>query len=252
MPRDRPSSTLAKTPAQAELEKAARSDHRPLLVVADDDPGLRLLLKRTLSAVGYEVRLVASIQDLLAAVNADKPEGLLLSTSLVGDQTPALLRSLRKRSSAFVVTLSSENRSDISDQETDYDIAVPFRQDELVLRVQNAHRRARLRQRKPVAIIHHGLLIDLTLNQVSMNGRPVPLSRLEFEVLRSLAEHEGKVVGYDQIMSESWRDPQSRTINRVRHVVHMLRLKLGCDDQGRSFIITDGRIGYRLRKNNGQ
>src|SRR5579872_2636644 len=62
----------------------------PALVVANVDPGLRLLLKRTLSAAGYEVALVATVQDLVTKVSADQPEGILLSTSFAGDQTPAL------------------------------------------------------------------------------------------------------------------------------------------------------------------
>jgi two-component system, OmpR family, response regulator PrrA len=247
MPRDGPSTSLPETPARGEPEKAVRPDRCPLLVVADVDPGLRLLLKRTLSAAGYEVRLVASIQELAAAVQTQKPEGLLISASLAGDQTPALLQSLRARSPTFIVALT-DGRFDVVGENADDSIAAPFREDELVLRVQNAHRRARLRQRKPLAFIHQGLLIDLTLNEVSLNGRRVSLSRLEFEALRALAENEGKIVGYDQLMKESWRDPAARTINNLRHVIHMLRLKLGHDDQGRSFIVTDNRVGYGLRR----
>jgi two-component system KDP operon response regulator KdpE len=236
-------------PAKAGPGKAARSDRSPVLVVADVDPKLRLLLKRTLSAAGYEVRLVTSIQDVAAAVQTQSPEGILISASLAGDQTPALLRSLRARSAAFIVTLTDGRFDDLSENADD-SIDTPFREDELVLRIHNAHRRARLRQRKPLAFIHHGLLIDLTLGEVSLNGRRVSLSRLEFEVLRVLAENEGEIVGYDQLLRESWGDASEGAINKLRHVIHLLRLKLGRDDQGRSFIITDNRAGYGLRKNN--
>jgi two-component system, OmpR family, KDP operon response regulator KdpE len=249
MPRYGPSTSLPETPAQAE-PKVARPDRRPLLVVADVDPGLRLMLKRTLSAAGYEVRLVASIQDLATAVQTQNPEGLLISASLVGDQTPELLHSLRTRSPAFIVALT-DGRFDVVGENADDSIVAPFREDELVLRVQNAHRQARPRQRKPLAFIHHGLLIDLTLNEVSLNGQRISLSPLEFEVLRVLADNEGKIIGYDQLLRESWRDPAARTINNLRHVIHMLRLKLGRDDRGGSFIITDNRAGYGLRKTNG-
>jgi two-component system KDP operon response regulator KdpE len=243
----RGSGQLDKARSPSAERQGGRREQRPLIVVADLDPGLRLLLKQILTVAGYEVRLVVSIKDLAAAVQTQKPEGLLISASLAGDQTLALLRSIRTRSPAFVVALT-DGRLDVSDENADDSIAAPFREDELVLRVTNAHRRARMRQSKALALIHHGLLIDLTLNEVSLNGRRVSLSRLEFEVLRALAENEGKIVGYDQLMRESWRDPAPRTINNLRHVIHMLRLKLGYDDQDRSFIVTDNRAGYGLRR----
>jgi two-component system, OmpR family, KDP operon response regulator KdpE len=249
MARERRSGQVDDAPPEAS-ERDARTERRPLIVVADLDPGLRLLLRQILTAAGYDVRLVVSIQDLAAVVQTGRPEGLLISASLAGDQTPALLRSIRTRSQAFILALT-EGRFDVSDEYVDDSIVAPFREDELVLRVANAHRRARLRQRKALAFIHHGLLIDLTLNQVTLNGRSVSLSRLEFEVLRVLAENEGKIVGYDQILRESWRDPSTRRLGKLRHVIHLLRLKLGCDDLGRSFIVTDNRAGYGLRGRGG-
>ena len=101
---------------------------------------------------------------------------------------------------------------------------------------------------KALPFVHHGLVIDLTLNEVSLNGRGVSLSRLEFEVLRTLAENEGNIVGYDQILRESWRDPAAQLISKLRHVIHLLRLKLGRDNLGRSFIVTDSRAGYGIRR----
>lgn len=224
-----------------------RTNQRHLLIVADLDPGLRLLLKQLLTAAGYEIRLIASIQDLAAAVHTDNPAGLLISASLAGDQTPALLRSIRARSPAFLIALNMEGQSAPPDETVDDTIAAPFREDDLVLRVATALRRARLRQNKALAFIHHGLIVDLTLNEVSLNGRRVSLSRLEFEVLRVLAENEGRIVGYDQLLRESWREPKRSSLNKLRHVIHLLRLKLGSDDFGRSFIVTDSGCGYGLR-----
>ena len=229
-------------------EQTGRRDQRPLLIVADLDPGLRLLLKQILMAAGYEVRLVASIQALATAAQADNPVGLLISASLAGDQTPALIRSIRARSPAFVIALHMEGQSAPPDETIADSIAAPFREDDLVLRVANAHRCARLRRNKALAFIHHGLVVDLTLNEVSLNGRRVSLSRLEFEVLRVLAENEGRIVGYDQLLRESWREPKSSSLNKLRHVIHLLRIKLGQDDCGRSFIVTDSRAGYGLRQ----
>ena len=219
-----------------------------MLIVADLDPGLRLLLKQILTAAGYEVRVVASIQALAAASQADNPAGLLISASLAGDQTPALLRSIKARSPAFLIALHIEGQAAPLAEAIDDSIAAPFREDDLVLRVANAHRRARLRRNRALAFIHHGLVVDLTLNEVSLNGRRVALSRLEFEVLRVLAENEGRTVGYDQLLRESWREPKNSSLNKLRHVIHLLRLKLGGDDFGRSFIVTASRAGYALRR----
>jgi two-component system, OmpR family, KDP operon response regulator KdpE len=239
---------LYETPTSSPSGSSARRDHRPLLIVADLDPGLRLLLKQTLAAAGYDVRLVATIQAVAAALQKESPAGLLISDSLAGDQTPILLRSIRRRSAAFVISLRTDRGNDPAPEWVDDSIAAPFREDDLVLRVASAHRRARLREKKALAFVQHGLVIDLTLNEVSLNGRQVALSHLEFEVLRVLAENEGSVVGYDRLLRESWRDPATRSISKLRHVVHLLRLKLGRDDLGRSFIVTDNRAGYRLRQ----
>jgi len=246
MRRDWRSSEVAEAPSQPPSEEPGRGQRRPLLVVADLDPGLRLLLKRILTATGYEVRLVGSIQDLAAVASAEKPVGLLVSTSLAGGQTPQLLRSIRARSDAFVLGLVTELAFNL-DESVDDSIPVPFRDDELVLKVAKAHRRARARQKKALAFIHDALMIDLTLNEVSLNGRRVSLSRLEFGVLRVLAENEGKIVAHDQILREVWHDRSSGAIGKLRHIVHLLRLKLGYDDVGHSFIVTDSRAGYGLR-----
>jgi len=237
--------------AAVEPEAAAGTparDSRPLLIVADLDVGLRLLLKQILSAAGYDVRPVESIQAVAAAVHADNPAGLLMSASLAGDQTPALLRSIRARSPAFVIALCADGQTGPPDDLVDDSLSAPFGHDDLVLRIAKAHRRARLRQNKALAFVREGLVIDLTLNDVSLNGRRVSLSRLEFEVLRILAENQGRIVGYDQLLRESWRRPNSSSLNKLRHVIHLLRLKLGQDDRGLSFIVTDSRAGYGLRR----
>ncbi len=233
-------------------EASKRGDQRPLLIVADLDPGLRLLLKQILTAAGYEVRLVASIQAIAAVAQADNPAGLLISASLAGDQTPALLGSVRARSPAFLIALHMEGQSAAPDEAVDDNIAAPFREDDLVLRVASAHRRARLRQNKALAFIHHGLVVDLTLNEVSLDGRRVSLSRLEFEVLRVLAENKGRTVGYDRLLRESWREPKTSSLSKLRHVIHLLRLKLGYDEGGRSYIVTQSGVGYGLAKTGGE
>jgi two-component system, OmpR family, KDP operon response regulator KdpE len=245
MPRDWRASEVAESPSRPQSVEG-RDQRRPLLVVADLDPGLRLLLKRILTAAGYEVRLIGSIQDLAAVANAEKPVGLLVSTSLAGDRTPQLLRSIRARSDAFILALVTEPEFNLRESADD-SIPVPFRDDELVLQVAKAHRQARSQQKKALAFIHDSLMIDLTLNEVSLNGRRVSLSPLEFEVLRVLAENEGRIVGHDQILRDVWRGRSSGTIGKLRHIVHLLRLKLGHDDVGHSFIVTDSRAGYGLR-----
>jgi two-component system, OmpR family, KDP operon response regulator KdpE len=233
--------------ARRRTREPVGGDQRPVLVVADLDPGLRLLLKQVLSAAGYEVQLVSSIQALIASVQASNLAGFLISSTLAGDQTSALLRSIKSRSTAFIMALCSECQQAPAFEDLDDRIVAPFREDELVLRVANAHRRARSRQNKALAFIHHGLVVDLTLNEVTLNARRVSLSRLEFEVLRVLAENEGRIVGYDRILRETWRDPQVQSLSKLRHVIHLLRLKLGHDEMGRSYIVTNSRAGYGLR-----
>jgi two-component system, OmpR family, KDP operon response regulator KdpE len=221
------------------------------ILVVDDEVEIRRALKTGLIDHGFEVEAAASGEEGLAAAAARRPDVVLLDLGLPGLDGFAVLTLLRERSRAAVIVLSvmADERDKVRalDLGADDYLVKPFGLEELLARI-----RAVIRRQAAVAsggaIVKAGdLAIDLEKRLVTVAGREVHLTPTEYELLRYLAVHAGKLITHTILLREVWGSYAVGEPQNTRYVVAQIRRKLGDDPARPRYIATEPGVGYRLR-----
>jgi two-component system, OmpR family, KDP operon response regulator KdpE len=219
-----------------------------LVLVVDDEPQILRALQTNLRGAGYEVVTAASAQEALGAAAMRPPDAVILDLVLPDGSGTDVARELRARSEAPILVLSvigdeAEKVAALDAGADDY-VEKPFGIDELLARLRALLRRAGP-STEPVLEIG-GLLIDLDKRLVTLDGRRVQLTPNEFELLRVLAQNEGKLMTHPAILREVW-GPAYGTESHYLHVyVSQLRRKLEADPARPRYLLTEPGAGYRL------
>ena len=217
--------------------------------MADDDPGIRRLLQRELSAEGFSVHgsaVSAALQD-----SVEWPFDLLiLDIDSPGARGTEAIRIVRRTSPLPIVALSSRNDGDLAAEALecgadDY-MQKPFSTKELLARVTNALRHRCVEQGKAARVMCGGLEIDLLHRRVSIYGQQVRLPHKSYEVLRVLAEKPGQVVSHSEILKSVWGPDSVDRTSYLRVAIRELRRKLEADPARPCHIGTETHVGYRL------
>jgi two-component system, OmpR family, KDP operon response regulator KdpE len=219
------------------------------VLIIDDEPPIRKLLRMGLSTQGYEILDAPNGKTALVLLES-KPDLVILDLGLPDMQGLDLLATIRSRNDAVpIIVLSS--RSDESGKVRALDLGAddyltkPFGMEELLARM-----RAALRHQLQV----HGerpnfrcgdLMVDLVRRIVKVGDREVKLSPKEYELLRVLVQHAGKVLTHKFLLGELWNDFTDTQYLRV--YVRQLRQKIEADPEQPQYILTETGIGYRLR-----
>ncbi len=219
------------------------------ILVVDDEPAIRRLLRTGLGTQGYAILEAATGQGALEALG-EAPDLMILDLGLPDMQGHEVLRILRERDSALPVVILS-SRDDESGKVKAFDLGAddyvtkPFGMNELLARVRAALRhRLQSQGERPVFIVD-GLSVDLVRRVVKVDARDVKLSPKEYEVLRLLVQHAGKVLSHAFLLKEVWgptTDPQY-----LRVYIRQLRQKIETSPERPSYILTETGVGYRLR-----
>jgi two-component system, OmpR family, KDP operon response regulator KdpE len=221
------------------------------ILVVDDEVEIRRALKTGLTDHGFEVEAAASGEEALAAAAARRPDIVLLDLGLPGLDGFAVLTRLREHSRAAVIVLSvmADERDKVRalDLGADDYLVKPFGLEELLARI-----RAVIRRQAAVAsggaIVWAGdLAIDLEKRLVTVAGREVHLTPTEYELLRYLAVHAGKLITHTILLREVWGSYAVGEPQNTRYVVAQIRRKLGDDPARPRYIATEPGVGYRLR-----
>jgi two-component system KDP operon response regulator KdpE len=221
----------------------------PSVLVMDEDPALRRLLRRELSAAGYRVRDIEPGDDLLDCLTHGSFDLLLLGVDCSVFGGPAAIRRVRESFPVPIVVLSMDDREDatvdaLNSGADDY-VLKPFRTKEILARVNNVLRRRAREQGRPAKIVSGALEIDLLHRWVRAAGRDVHLPPKSYEVLRVLAENAGRVVSHEEILTAVW-GPRHTDREYLRSAIRELRCKLEEDAAHPRYILTEPRVGYRL------
>jgi two-component system, OmpR family, KDP operon response regulator KdpE len=219
------------------------------VLVIDDEPPIRKLLRMGLSTQGYRVIEAADGQSALDHMR-EKPDLVILDLGLPDMQGLELLRTMRTRDEGVpIVVLSS--RSDESakvqalDLGADDYVTKPFGMDELLARIRAALRhQLQVQGERPIFRVGD-LSVDLVRRIVRTGEKEVKLSPKEYELLRLLVQHAGKVLTHRFLLKELWSDLTDAQYLRV--YVRQLRQKIEADPQRPQYILTETGIGYRLR-----
>jgi two-component system, OmpR family, KDP operon response regulator KdpE len=227
----------------------AGSDRTPLLVV-DDEPPIRRLLRTSLAAEGFEVFEADSAEKAFAAIDAKKPEIVILDLGLPDLDGLDVIRRIRQSGSKLpIVVLSSrgDERGKVEALELGADdyVTKPFGIAELVARIRTALRH-RFQAQGGEPLFRSGPLeMDLVRRIVMVNGAEVKLSPKEYDILRLLVLHAGKVLTHRFIMQQVWG--VACDVQYLRIYVRQLRQKIEADPERPALIMTETGVGYRLR-----
>jgi two-component system KDP operon response regulator KdpE len=225
-----------------------------LLLVVDDEPQICKLLQTGLTGYGYQVLTAANGQQALTTIAQRRPDLVVLDIAL-GSEPDGLTvcRRLREWSQVPVIMLSvrSDDATKVMalDAGADDYITKPFSMEELRARVQAILRRVALEPTStPQAEIRVGdLTIDLANRRVTINHEEVHFSPIEYEILRLLATHPGKMITHQEILTRAWGPEYADMTHYVRVYVNQIRKKLRENPAANiRYILNEPGIGYRF------
>ena len=223
--------------------------HPIRILVVDDEPAIRRLLKTSLGAEGYEVEEAATGEAGWTQFNKVKPDLVLLDLGLPDIDGREVLKRVRGAGLVPVIVLSirSDERGKVEalDLGADDYVAKPVGMDELHARVRAALRH-RLQQEGAEPIFKSGeLAVDLVRRHVTVKGQEVKLSPKEYDLLRLLVMHAGKVLTHQMMMREVWG--AATDVQYLRIYIRQLRHKIEADPERPALILTESGVGYRLK-----
>jgi two-component system, OmpR family, KDP operon response regulator KdpE len=220
------------------------------VLIVDDEPPIRKLLRMGLGTQGYDV-LEAPNGKAALELMGSKPDLVILDLGLPDIQGHELLRLIRGRNDKVpVVVLSSRGdeagKVEALDLGADDYVTKPFGMEELLARIRAALRH-QLQVHGERPIFRTGdLSVDLVRRIVKVRGQEVKLSPKEYELLRVLVQHAGKVLTHKLLLSELWDDLTDSQYLRV--YVRQLRQKIEPDPERPRYVLTETGIGYRFRE----
>jgi two-component system KDP operon response regulator KdpE len=222
-----------------------------VLVVEDEVP-MRRFLRSALTTHGFRVLEAGSLREAEIAVTDAPPEAILLDLGLPDGDGLDLLRRIREWSSAPVIVLSARGRENDKvtalDAGADDYLTKPFGTSELLARIRVALRHARARAITDDPVITLGpIKIDQARHEVSVDGRPVHLTPIEFRLLTMLARNAGKVMTHRQLLHEVWGPRSTQHTHYLRVHMAALRRKIEADPARPRWLATEPGVGYRLR-----
>ncbi len=222
----------------------------PRILVVDDEAAIRRFLKSALVVNGYEVVLAMDGREALTAAAREKPDLIVLDLGLPDMAGEDVLAELRKAGKVPVIVLSARGdegaKVKLLDLGADDYVVKPFGIDEFLARLRAALRH-RMQQDGVEAQISFGNVeIDLARHIVRRDGETVRLSRREFDLLRFLAEHAGKVVTHRQLLQAVWGQAHQDDVEYLRVYMRQLRSKLEVEPQRPAHLLTEPGVGYRL------
>ena len=220
------------------------------ILVVDDEPPIRRLLRTSLTALQYKVSEAADGAIALEMIHKESIDAVVLDLGMPGMDGFEVIRRLREGGNTVPIVVLSAQADEAGkvralDTGADDYVTKPFGIDELLARIRAAVRH-RLQQggEKPIFKTGH-LTVDLVRRIVLVRGEEVKLTPREYELLRVLVANAGKVLTHKHIMQELWGPDTD--IQYLRVYVRMLRQKIEADPEQPALILTEQGVGYRLR-----
>jgi len=219
------------------------------VLVVDDEPPIRKLLRMGLTAQGYQTLEAANGKAALDLLK-ETPDLIILDLGLPDTLGHDLLRTIRARNEGVPIIVLSSRGDEASkvqalDLGADDYVTKPFGMDELLARMRAALRhQLQTHGERPVFKVGD-LSVDLVRRIVKLGAKDIKLSPKEYDLLRVLVQHAGKVLTHKFLLGELWDDLTDAQYLRV--YVRQLRQKIETDPEQPQFILTETGIGYRLR-----
>jgi two-component system, OmpR family, KDP operon response regulator KdpE len=222
---------------------------KPLILIVDDEPQIRRLLTVTLEANGYKVLPAVTGQEGLVLAAQHRPALIILDIGLPDLSGKDVLSRLREWSNVPVVILSvqSDEKGKVAalDAGADDYVTKPFNTEELLARLRVALRHT-VKQEETSVFQVKDLVVDLATRHVTVNGKEIKLTATEYDLLRLLVRHAGKVLTHRQILREVWGPGHDNDTHYLRVYIAHLREKIEKNPEQPELILTELSVGYRF------
>ncbi len=241
-----------------QMSTASPIPERPILVV-DDDAKIVRLVRTYLERDGFSVVTAADGPSALDAIERHRPALVVLDLMLPELDGRAVIRAVRRDDEAAATPIliisargsTGDRIAGFEDGADDY-LPKPFSPAELVLRVKSILRRTAARASDTAArapLVIADLVVDLDRHEVTRDGTPIPLTRVEFRLLTTLIEAGGRVLSRDQLLDAVYGQDQADVLDRTVDVhIGRLRDKLGDDAEVPRYVATVRGVGYRAAR----
>ncbi len=225
------------------------SEHKHILVV-DDESQITRVLRTSLSAHGYDIRVANDGETALEIMKDWSPDLVITDLAMPNMDGLELCRRLRAKTQIPILVLSvrGEERTKVKalDAGADDYVTKPFGMEELLARVRANLRRTRTQESEMAPIEVGDFKIDPEARSVLVKDRAVHLTPKEFDVLVYLARHAGKVVTHRVLLGAVWGGERTEQVEYLRVFVAQLRKKIEPSPNSPRYLLTDPWVGYRF------
>jgi two-component system KDP operon response regulator KdpE len=220
------------------------------ILVVDDDPQIRRVMRVTLTGHGYEVDDVKSGETALEKLRDERFDLILLDINMPGMSGLETCREIRGQSEVAVIMLTvrdtEADKVEALDAGADDYVTKPFNPPELLARIRAALRRTPSTHGPSGRLTIGSVEVDFDTRQVSARGRQVRLTPKEFELLRYLVAHPNKVLSHRELVQAVWGPDYGDQVDYLRVFVNQLRKKIEAKPSSPAYLLTEPWVGYRL------
>jgi two-component system KDP operon response regulator KdpE len=222
------------------------------ILIADDEPKIRMFLRANLDARGYEVHLAQDGVEAVEMAGLVLPDLIVLDVNMPRMDGIEACRRIREWADMPIIILSvrddEKDKVDALDGGADDYVTKPFSVEELLARIRVALRRVSGAVTEAPVFTAGELEVDLSGRQVRLKGQDIKLTRTEYALLAYLVANAGKVLTHREILHSVWGPEYGDEIEYVRTFINQLRRKIEDDPSNPHFIVTEQRTGYRFAK----
>jgi len=226
----------------------------PLVLVVEDEVQMRRFLRTALGTQGYRVVEAEASREALVAATTHNPELILLDLGLPDGDGIDLARRIREWSRVPIIVISARGREDDKvaalDAGADDYLTKPFGTNELLARMRVALRHAAEKDGgEATPVLENGALrIDQVRREVTLAGKEIHLTPIEYRLLVLMARHAGMVLTHRQILKEVWGPPYVNETHYLRVFMAQLRRKIEPDPVRPALLLTEAGVGYRMKE----
>jgi len=223
-------------------------DTQPLILILEDEEDILELEELYLQNAGFETMGFLSARGVRQALEEEEVALMVVDRNLPGTEGSELVASLRREGFEIpVIFVTAKDRDEEVEEGfrrggDDY-LRKPFNMNELVWRVKALLRRRR--EQEPEQLRHRNLVMDLSGRKLERSGEPIPLSRLEFDLLRYFLQNRNRVISRDELLEAVWPEREERGEKAVNVAVNRLKKKIE-NDLDAPYIEAVRGVGYRL------
>jgi two-component system KDP operon response regulator KdpE len=220
------------------------------ILVVDDDPQIRRVMRVTLTGQGYEIDDATSGESALEKVRASRFDLVLLDMNMPGMGGLEACREIRSQSEIAIIMLTvrdtDADKVEALDAGADDYVTKPFSSAELLARIRAALRRTPSAQGPTGKLRLGSAEVNFDTRQVGIGGRHERLTPKEFDLLRYLVTHSNKVVSHRELLQAVWGPDYGDQVDYLRVVVNQLRKKIETTPSEPVILLTEPWVGYRL------